>query len=292
MGRKRVRAGLCSAEEHDMCERPRVAVIRFPGVNCESETRRALVAAGASCDIFRWNERASGLGGYDGFVLPGGFSYQDRVRAGAIAAKDRIVERICDEAEAGKPVLGICNGAQVLLESGLVPGLEHGRVEMGLATNVMPDRDGYHTCWTHLRIEASFTAATAALEVGDVVPIPVAHAEGRFVTASDHLVQDLFERGQVVMTYARPDGSAADGFPRNPNGSIRDIAAVANRRGNVVAMMPHPERSARLLQVPESLEGEWGRRRLEARGTAALRGPGPGASVLASFVRYCTEMGR
>ncbi len=269
---------------------PRVAVLRFPGVNCELETRRALEDAGASCDIFRWNEPASGLGEYDGFVLPGGFSYQDRVRAGAIAAKDHIVGRICDEAEAGKPVLGICNGAQVLLESGLVPGIEPGRVEMGLATNVMPDRDGYHTSWTHLRVETGATSATRGLEVGDVVPIPVAHAEGRFVTADDRLVDRLFERGQVVMVYARPDGSAADGFPRNPNGSARDIAAVANQRGNVVAMMPHPERSAWLLQVPENLEGEWGRRRRLARGTKDLRGAGPGASVISSFVRYCSEM--
>lgn len=269
---------------------PRIAVLRFPGVNCEQETRRALLAAGAACDVFRWNRPAAGLEAYDGFVLPGGFSYQDRVRAGAIAAKDRIVERICEEAEAGKPVLGICNGAQVLLEAGLVPGIERGRVEMGLATNVMPDRDGYHTFWTHLRVAAPFTAATAALETGDVVPIPVAHAEGRFVTGNEHLVESLFDRGQVVMTYARPDGSPGDGFPTNPNGSVRDIAAVSNQRGNVVAMMPHPERSAWLMQVPQNLAGEWGRRRRAAIGSDELRGVGPGASVMSSFVRYCTEM--
>lgn len=268
---------------------PRIAVLRFPGVNCEHETRRALEAAGAACDVFRWNEPAAALGPYDGYVLPGGFSYQDRVRAGAIAAKDHIVERICEEADTGKPVLGICNGAQVLLEAGLVPGIAKGRVEMGLATNRMPGRDGYHTYWTHLRVEAGRTSATGELEEGDVVPIPVAHAEGRFVTVEEGLVERLFEAGQVVMTYARPGGAAAGGFPRNPNGSTRDIAAVANARGNVVAMMPHPERSSWLFQVPQNLEGEWGERRREARGADVLRGPGPGAAVMSSFVRYCAE---
>jgi len=270
-----------------MSDRPRIAVIRFPGVNCEDETRRAVVAAGALCDLVRWNEPPSELAGYDAYVLPGGFSYQDRVRAGAIAAKDHIVGRICEEAAAGKPVLGICNGAQVLLEAGMVPGLEPGRVQMGLATNVMPDRDGYHTFWTHLRVEADGTSATAALDRGDVVPIPVAHAEGRFVSAEEGLFDRLSERGQVVMTYCGPSGEPAGGFPRNPNGSTVDVAAVSNPEGNVVAMMPHPERCAWLYQVPERLEGEWGRRRREADDVAEVRGPGPGASVMLSLVRAC-----
>ncbi len=272
-----------------MSRTPRIAVLRFPGVNCEEETRRAILAAGADCDIFRWNGPPSELRAYDGYVLPGGFSYQDRVRAGAIAAKDHVMECICEEAESGKAVIGICNGAQILLETGLVPGIEAGRVEMGLATNIMPGRDGYHTYWTHLRVEAAGTSATTSLSKGDVVPIPVAHAEGRFVTADDALVERLFDAGQIVMTYARPDGEEAGGFPRNPNGSTRDIAAVANPRGNVVAMMPHPERSAWLFQVPENLEGEWGGRRRAARGSDGMRGPGPGASVVASLVRYCME---
>jgi len=269
--------------------RPRIAVLRFPGVNCEDETRRAVLAAGADCELFRWNELPEMLGRFDGYVLPGGFSYQDRVRAGAIAAKDHIVGRICEEVAAGKPVLGICNGAQVLLEAGLVPGVESGRVQMGLATNVMPGRDGYHTYWTHLSVRVGGTSATGALERGDVVPIPVAHAEGRFVTAEEGLIEHLFESGQIVMTYSGPGGEPAAGFPRNPNGSTRDIAAVSNPEGNVVAMMPHPERSAWLFQVPESLEGDWGARRRDARGEDALLGPGPGALVLESLVRYCME---
>ncbi|MBD3348696.1 MAG: phosphoribosylformylglycinamidine synthase I [Candidatus Eisenbacteria bacterium] len=275
-----------------MSDRPRIAVLRFPGMNCEAETRRAVLAAGALCDLFRWNEPPSRLSDYDGYVLPGGFSYQDRVRAGAIAAKDHIVARICEEASAGKPVLGICNGAQILLEAGLVPGTREGLVQMGLATNVMPGRDGYRTSWTHLRVEASGSAATSAMRKGDVVPIPVAHAEGRFVTTEEGLVDALFDRGQVVMTYAGPGGAAAEGFPRNPNGSVRNLAAVSNPEGNVVAMMPHPERAAWLSQVPERLEGEWGARRRGARGRSEMRGPGPGAAVLSSLVEYCAGESR
>lgn len=265
---------------------PRIAVIRFPGMNCEEETQRAIIAAGMDCDVFMWNGPAALLSRYDGYVLPGGFSYQDRVRAGAIAAKDRVVERIFEEAAAGKPVLGICNGAQILLEAGMVPGLASGRVEMGLARNIMPDRDGYYARWTHVRVDGAGSCASSAIAPGTTIPIPVAHAEGRFVSREPRLIDHLFANGQVVMTYAEADGSHASAFPANPNGSTRAIAAVSNPRGNVVAMMPHPERAAWLRQVPENLPGEWGARRREARGRPALRGPGPGALVIASLREY------
>ena len=267
--------------------RPRIAVIRFPGMNCEDETRRAVVSSGALCDVFRWNGPTSELRSYDGYVLPGGFAYQDRVRAGAIAAKDHIVGCLCEEAASGKPVIGICNGAQILLEAGLVPGIVSGRVEMGLATNVMPDRDGYHARWTHLKVETSATSATAAATPGGVVPVPVAHAEGRFVTAEPGLFETLSASGQVVMRYCSHDGGRARGFPENPNGSTQDIAAVSNPEGNVVAMMPHPERAAWLFQVPESLAGAWGERRRASRARFEMRGPGPGAVVMDSLVRFC-----
>jgi phosphoribosylformylglycinamidine synthase len=252
-------------------------------MNCEEETRRAVIASGMECDVFMWNGPRSRLDEYDGYVLPGGFSYQDRVRAGAIAAKDRVVDALFDAAEAGKPILGICNGAQILLEAGLVPGIEPGRVEMGLARNIMPDRDGYYTNWTHLRVMSDTSAATAAAVRGTILPIPVAHAEGRFVSSDEGLIDELFARGQIALVYARHDGSPADGFPSNPNGSTRAIAGVANPSGNVVAMMPHPERAAWLFQVPEALQGEWGARRRNARGGGRPDEPGPGAVVLDSL---------
>jgi len=197
----------------------RIAVIRFPGMNCEEETRRAVIASGMDCDVFMWNGPRSRLDEYDGYVLPGGFSYQDRVRAGAIAAKDRVVDCLFDAASSGKPIIGICNGAQILLEAGLVPGIHPGKVEMGLARNVMPDRDGYYTNWTHLRVVNAASAATGAAAPEAVLPIPVAHAEGRFVSSEDGLIDELFDRDQIVLVYARHDGSPEDGFPANPNAS-------------------------------------------------------------------------
>lgn len=264
---------------------PRVAVIRFPGVNCEAETRRAVEAAGAECDIVMWNAPTGTLDEYDGYVLPGGFSYQDRVRAGAIAAKDAVVERLADAAGEGKAVLGICNGAQVLLEAGLVPGIERGAVEMALATNVMPGRDGYYARWCHLAVTSAASCATLGSREGDVLPIPVAHAEGRFVSRIDGLFEKLDESGQVVLRYVDPAGGSA-GFPVNPNGSTGAVAAVSNPAGNVVAMMPHPERAARLGQVPASLAGPWGERRRTARGSA-FDDEGPGSAVFAGLVAFC-----
>ncbi|MBM3308065.1 MAG: phosphoribosylformylglycinamidine synthase I [Candidatus Eisenbacteria bacterium] len=276
------RGGACAAGV-------RVAVVRFPGVNCEEETRRAVLDAGAACDIVMWNEPDGVLGAYDAYVLPGGFSYQDRVRAGAIAAKDRVVGCLAEQAAAGKPVLGICNGAQILVEAGLVPGLTPGRVEMALARNAMPDRDGYYTRWTHLRVESACSAASLALAPGDVVPVPVAHAEGRFVSATPGLVEELFARGLAVMTYATPDGARAERFPDVPNGSAMALAAVSNPAGNVVAMMPHPERAVRLGHVPANLAGTWGKRRRAARTAVAAREPGPGAPVVRSLVEFAAR---
>jgi phosphoribosylformylglycinamidine synthase len=272
--------------------RVRIAVVRFPGVNCEAETRRAVLDQGAACDIVMWNEAASVLESYDGYVLPGGFSYQDRVRAGAIAAKDRVVGCLFEQGAAGKPVLGICNGAQILVEAGMVPGIEPGRVEMALARNAMPDRDGYYTRWTHLAVECAGSAASLALAVGDLVPVPVAHAEGRFVSATPGLVEELFARGQAVMTYATPGGARAEAFPDLPNGSTLALAAVSNPAGNVVAMMPHPERAARLGQVSANLAGPWGERRRAARSAAEARAPGPGAPVIRSLVEFAERARR
>src|SRR6185295_7349015 len=129
----------------------RVAVMQFPGVNCESESMRALTRVGLAPEVFRWTRPAGELRDFQAFVLPGGFSYQDRVRAGALASKDPLVDVLSEEIEKGKPTLGICNGAQVLVEAGLVPG--SGRVEIALASNRMLDRSGYYSRWIYVRIE-------------------------------------------------------------------------------------------------------------------------------------------
>ena len=150
---------------------PRVAVVQFPGVNCESESVRALTRVGLEAEVFRWTRAAGDLRAFDAFLLPGGWSYQDRVRAGALAAKDPLVDVLAEEAERGKPVLGICNGAQVLVEAGLVP--DHGQVELALARNRMTDRGGYYARWIHARVEDSPCVFTRHLEPGTVLPLPI-----------------------------------------------------------------------------------------------------------------------
>jgi phosphoribosylformylglycinamidine synthase len=262
----------------------RIAVLQLPGVNCEPETKRALEQAGLAAEIVRWTRRD--LDDFDGFVIPGGFAFQDRVRAGAVAAREPVVAAVVTAAHAGKPVIGICNGAQVLVESGLVPGLDGGRIEMALAPNRMHGRRGYYCRWLHLRVEHGGTAATCDLTPGAVAPMPIAHAEGRFVTRDPAVEQALASGGQIVLRYCRADGAAADGFPHNPNGSLLDAAGIANPAGNVVAMMPHPERAACLHHVAWELDGPWGERRRAARTQPELVGPGPGLGVFTSMRRF------
>jgi phosphoribosylformylglycinamidine synthase len=272
-----------------MTARPAVAVLQFPGVNCEYETARALDAAGARAEIFRWNRPREELRRFDAFVLPGGFSFEDRVRAGAIAAKEPVMDALAREALAGKPVLGICNGAQVLVEAGLVPGRAGDTVEIALARNRMPGRSGYYSRWVHLRVSRAGGESPFLLrfEDGEVFPVPMAHGEGRFVSRDPRFLERLAAEGSVPLRYAAPGGGPARGFPENPNGSLVDAAAVQNRKGNVLAVMPHPERGAWLRQVPDSIGGDWARRKdLARRSFADLEGPGPGRKVFDSLVTW------
>ena len=171
-----------------------VAVLQFPGVNCEAETVRALERVGLTAEVFRWKRPPNELRAFDAYVLPGGFSYQDRVRAGALAAKDPLVDVLAEAAARGAPVLGICNGAQVLVESGLVPGGD--TVELALARNRMPARSGYYARWIYARIEASSCVFTRHLTPGTVLPMPVAHGEGRFQGEPGRMAS-LADRGQT-----------------------------------------------------------------------------------------------
>lgn len=264
----------------------RVAVVELPGSNCEVETRLALEAAGVDAEIVRWNEDPRRLAEYGGFVLPAGFSYQDRVRAGALAAKETVVEVVAEAAAAGKPVLGICNGCQVLVEAGLVPGIRVGEVEMALAPNRRPVGAGFHCRWVFLKHTARPGRCRLARGVGEgeVLPVPVAHAEGRFTTASSSLLSALGENDHVIFRYCDARGEVGDDPDVNPNGSVDSIAGLSNVDGNVLALMPHPERAAWLRQVPDGLASLWAERKLAARGAwEKMECEGPGLRLFEAF---------
>lgn len=266
----------------------RVAVVQFPGVNCEAETARALERAGLEAEVFRWTRAARELAAYDAYVLPGGFSWQDRVRAGALAAKSPLLDELASRAANGAPLLGICNGAQVLVEAGLVPEAG-GAVGLALARNRMPDRGGYYARWIRVRVEDSPCVFTRHLEPGTVLPLPIAHGEGRFTCADRGRMAALVREGQVPLRYATATGAVAEEFPDNPNGAEQAAAAVCNRRGNVLAVMPHPERAQDLGGLSRAIGGPWAERRDEALGSHHLDAEGPGLTLFHGLRRHLEE---
>jgi phosphoribosylformylglycinamidine synthase len=261
-----------------------VAIVQFPGVNCESESARALERAGLEPEVFRWTRPPGELRDFEAYLLPGGFSYQDRVRAGALAAKDPLVEVLAEEAERGKPVLGICNGAQVLVEAGLVP--DHGAVELALARNRMPDRDGYFARWIEVRVEASPCLFTRGLPPGTRLPLPMAHGEGCFTSRDPGRLPALARAGQVPLRYVAPDGEPTQAFPANPSGAAEAAAAVCNPRGNVLAIMPHPERAQDLGALARGAGGPWAERRDASLGAGERDAEGPGMLLFHALSRH------
>lgn len=275
----------------------KIAVLQFPGSNCEEETARAVRSAGMDAAIYRWNADPKGLAAYDGYVIGGGFSYQDRVRAGAIAAKEPIMDVVAEESAKGKPVLGICNGAQVLVETGLVPATKGVKIEMALAANVMVQsgrtvRRDYYCNWVFLKNASrpGRCAFNLALGEGEIIPIPMAHGEGRFTTVDKEVLRTVESNNQIVLQYVDAEGNPAKEFPANPNGSMLSIAGLCNPAGNVMAMMPHPERANELRQVPTTLGDGYAKRKLEGHGNLeALKQPGPGRKIFESMRMYLEQ---
>ncbi len=206
----------------------RFAVVVFPGSNCDHDAQYALSSAlGQEAELV-WH-KARDLGGADAVVLPGGFSYGDYLRCGAIARFSPIMTRVREFAAAGGPVIGICNGFQVLLEAGLLPG--------GMRRN----RDLKFICeHVHLRVEATDTPFTRQAAAGQVLRMPIAHGEGNYY-ADPETLRTLADDRRIVFRYAAPDGSLDERW--NVNGSTAAIAGICNRERNVVGLMPHPERA-------------------------------------------------
>jgi len=220
----------------------RVGVFMFPGTNSEDETVRACRAVGLDANVVHWNADLDDVRALDAFVLPGGFAYEDRVRAGAIAAHDRLMVAVREGAAAGKPVLGICNGAQILLESGLAPALDgHVRAQAGFARNAAGGRFRSRHVHVKLAIAPEKCTITREMTPGTVLPAWASHGEGRL--AAQPLVLDQLTRDErVAFVYCDAAGNATD--DAIPNGSALGAAALVNGRGNVLAIMPHPERDA------------------------------------------------
>lgn len=206
----------------------RIGVVRFPGTNCDQDVFDAVGAIRDSEPVWLWHKDHD-LDGARGIVLAGGFSFGDYLRAGAIARFSPIMEEVLSFAKKGGPVLGICNGFQILTEAGLLPGalMRNDRI-----TFVCRDQ------W--LKVESTDTPFTRHYDPGELVRYTVAHAEGNFV-AGPEMLDRLEQEGRVVYRYVDETGAAT--AAANPNGSLRNIAGIRNEAGNVLGLMPHPDRA-------------------------------------------------
>lgn len=207
----------------------RAGVVVFPGSNCDHDCYHVLKHVLGMDTVFLWHKDAD-LKGADLVVLPGGFSYGDYLRCGAIAKHSPIMQEVSEFADKGGHVLGICNGFQVLTESGLLPGALLRNTELRFICK-----------YVNLRVDNAGTAFTSRYADGEIVRIPIAHAEGNYF-ASEEVIKELEENNQVVFRYCDEYGETSEGS--NPNGSINGIAGIINKGGNVLGMMPHPERCA------------------------------------------------
>jgi phosphoribosylformylglycinamidine synthase len=205
----------------------KVAVVTFPGSNCDYDLYKAAQQVGGDV-TFMWH-RERGLDGYDAVLLPGGFSYGDYLRAGAIARMSPIMEDVVSFASAGGPVLGICNGFQILCEAGLLPG--------ALIRN---DSLKFESRDVLLRVERTDTLFTGDYSDGQILRVPIAHGEGNY-EADEATLKALEDEGRIVFRYVDASGEAT--AAANPNGSWHNIAGITNEAGNVLGMMPHPERA-------------------------------------------------
>ncbi|MDP7247102.1 MAG: phosphoribosylformylglycinamidine synthase I [Candidatus Peribacteraceae bacterium] len=220
----------------------KIAVVSFPGNNCEVESIRAIKNAGMEPVYFKWNDSKEKLSDVSGYFIPGGFSYEDRGRAGMVSARDPVMQFIAKEADKGKVVIGVCNGAQVLVESGLIP-LDRG-LKMSLAWNVVDgEAVGFLNKWVWITPTCSRDRCATSDWEG-VLQLPIAHGEGRFTTKDKDVIEELKKNDQVAFSYCDKDGNVSDEAPICPNGAMFSAAGICNQAGNVIALMPHPERSS------------------------------------------------
>ena len=213
----------------------RTGIVVFPGSNCDRDVHHVLNDVMGINAQYIWHTEES-IDKYDALILPGGFSYGDRLRAGVIAAQSPIVEAIKKKAQEGLPILGICNGFQILVEAGLLPG--------ALVKNVKLQ---FSCKWLKMEVLNVNTPFTNMFRLNDEITIPIAHGEGRFIIEDDKL-HELKQNNQIVFKYK----------DQNPNGSTEMIAAICNTEGNVMGLMPHPERASEPILAPNQTKSNAG----------------------------------
>jgi phosphoribosylformylglycinamidine synthase subunit PurQ / glutaminase len=242
--------------------KPRVLILHADGTNRDRDAAQAFELAGADADIVHLNQlRASEKqwSAYQLLAVPGGFSYADALGAGKLLALDLntyFMEEVRGFVESGKPVIGICNGFQALVKSGLLP--DQKSTISNQKSTLTFNADGHFECrWVTLKPQSQTCLWTHGLT--DLIECPIAHGEGRFMLNNPDDLATLIAHDQIALSYAQRDGTAANGaYPLNPNGSIGDVAGICNPRGNVLGLMPHPEDHILAYQHPRRTRGAGG----------------------------------
>lgn len=238
-----------------MVRKPKVIVLRTAGTNCDAETAVAFSMCGATADLVHINElarREKSLESYHILAIPGGFTYGDDIASGKILANEmryRLGEELKDFIKKGKLAIGICNGFQVLVKSGILPGLKNNGIEASLSFN---DSGKFEDRWTYLRTtndERRTTKCVWTKGLKKIVYLPVAHGEGKFIPKNKNVLKALKKNGQIVFQYVNENGRIK-GYPFNPNGSVENIAGICDSTGRVLGLMPHPERHILGTQHP------------------------------------------
>ena len=262
--------------------KPKAIILRTAGTNCDYETRFALEKAGADVDLVHVNQLVKDKGllnSYHIFVLPGGFTYGDDIAAGKVLAnqlRHHLLDELTRFVDDGKLVIGICNGFQVLIKMGLLPGingtqptLNEYRQEFTLTYN---DSNKFEDRWVYLK---SLSDKSVFIDKDCLLYVPIAHAEGKFVAGNGGELKNLGKSGQIIFKYVDKDGNIAN-YPWNPNGSLDNIAGICDSTGRVLGMMPHPERYIEPTQHPR-----WTREGLKAEGD--------GIAIFRNAVNYVKE---
>ncbi|MCX5781618.1 MAG: phosphoribosylformylglycinamidine synthase I [Elusimicrobia bacterium] len=244
--------------------KPKAIIIRTAGTNCDWETQKALEFSGADAERIHVNQlinKKIKLFDYQILVIPGGFSYGDDIASGKILANEikcKLGNEIKAFALSGKPILGICNGFQILVKMGLLPDPEN---IVQTTTLTFNDSDKFECRWINLKKEKTQCIWTKTLP--EIIPLPVAHGEGKFIAADKKALNALEEKNQIVFRYVNEKGNPG-GYPFNPNGAQNNIAGICNIKGNILGLMPHPERFIYRWQHPtrqikgDGTEAGWG----------------------------------